>query len=153
MCEAQLESKYRELAQGRTVLESSLHLNLAEHLNSEIGLGTISNIALAKKWLRSSFLFQRIQRNPSHYAIATGENYTTIVDGLVLESIQQLERTQLVQTDSKISGDLSSTQFGEIMSKVNHLFLVGLQNIYPLCSTTSGVRRCFHLGHVLATSS
>ncbi|EGN95664.1 hypothetical protein SERLA73DRAFT_76746 [Serpula lacrymans var. lacrymans S7.3] len=44
LCEAELEHKYRALVQGTTNLESSLHLNLTEHLNSEIGLGTIANI-------------------------------------------------------------------------------------------------------------
>ncbi|KAF7363796.1 ATP-dependent DNA helicase MER3 [Mycena sanguinolenta] len=64
LCESDLEKKYRELVQGKTIVESSLHKNLSEHLNSEIGLGTITNIRSAKEWLRSSFLFQRIQKNP-----------------------------------------------------------------------------------------
>jgi ATP-dependent DNA helicase HFM1/MER3 len=121
MCEAQLESKYRALVQGRTILESSLHLNLAEHLNSEIGLGTITNISLAKAWLHNSFLFQRIKSNPGYYTITTADGQTTTVgDELLLQSLEQLKQTQLVQTvgDSEISGGLRSTEFGEIMSKV-----------------------------------
>ena len=38
MCESELKQKYEALAQGNTLLESSLHLNLSEHINSEIGL-------------------------------------------------------------------------------------------------------------------
>jgi ATP-dependent DNA helicase HFM1/MER3 len=125
MCEAQLESKYRALVQGRTVLESSLHLNLAEHLNSEIGLGTITNVSLAKEWLQNSFLFRRIQRNPAHYAITTARDHaTTVGDELILRSIDQLKQTQLVQSDSKIPDGLCSTQFGEIMSKVSLVSVV-----------------------------
>jgi ATP-dependent DNA helicase HFM1/MER3 len=127
MCETQLESKYRALAQGKTILESSLHLNLAEHLNSEIGLGTITNMSLAKEWLHNSFLFQRIKHNPGYYAITTADGHKTEVGHeLVLQSIEQLKQTQLVQAvdDSQVSGGLCSTEFGEIMSKVSLICLV-----------------------------
>jgi hypothetical protein len=58
MCESELENKYRNLIQGRTVVESSLHQNLSEHLNSEIGLGTISDLTSAKYVI--SFAMSRI---------------------------------------------------------------------------------------------
>ena len=153
MCEAQLESKYRALVQGRTILESSLHLNLAEHLNAEIGLGTITDISLAKEWLHNSFLFQRMKRNPKHYAMATADDHTTttVGDELVLRSIEQLEQTQLVQrvNDSKISGGLCSTQFGEIMSKVSVICPVTIQRLirstvlYPACHGASVLDKNF----------
>lgn len=76
MCESELQEKYRALVQGKTVVESSLHLNLSEHLNSEIGLGTITNVNSAKEWLKSSFLFQRIQKNARHYALGKDEIIT-----------------------------------------------------------------------------
>jgi hypothetical protein len=47
MCETDLVKKYKALTRGDTILESSLHLNLAEHLNSEIALGTISSLCTA----------------------------------------------------------------------------------------------------------
>jgi len=151
MCETQLESKYRALVQGRTILESSLHLNLAEHLNAEIGLGTITNISLAKEWLHNSFLFQRIKRNPGHYAITTADGHaTTVGDELVLRSIEQLEKTQLVQMvdDTKFSGGLRSTQFGEIMSKVSVVCFIIQRFIrstvlYSACHGTSVSDRIF----------
>ena len=146
MCEVQLESKYRALVQGKTILESSLHLNLAEHLNSEIGLGTITNVSLAKEWLHNSFLFQRIKRNPGYYSVKTADGYTkTVGEELVLQSIEQLKQTQLVQMvdDSDISGGLCSTEFGEIMSKVSLIYLVTIQRfirsavLYSACDGAS----------------
>lgn len=118
MCETELESKYRTLVHGKTVLESCLHLNLAEHINSEIGLGTITNLASAKTWLHNSFLYQRMNRNPRHYAIDGSE---TDSDNLVLRSIEQLKETQLVEEveNSTQSKKLCSTEYGEIMSKAN----------------------------------
>ncbi|KAF8965195.1 P-loop containing nucleoside triphosphate hydrolase protein [Flammula alnicola] len=122
MCESELEQKYRALVRGNTVLESSLHLNLAEHLNSEIGLGTINDVESAKTWLRSSFLYQRIQRNPSFYALGAGDNNNEThqgVDYVIMDSIAQLKNTQLIEhvEHGKDRGKLSSTQYGEIMSK------------------------------------
>ncbi|KAK0211119.1 Sec63 Brl domain-containing protein [Desarmillaria ectypa] len=120
LCETGLESKYRELVQGKTILESSLHLNLSEHLNSEIGLGTVTSISSATDWLRNSFLFQRIRKNPRHYALGKGEDQTweERVDDLVMQSITKLKESELI-TCSEDGGDgqLSSTEYGDIMSK------------------------------------
>ena len=101
------------------MLESSLHRNLAEHINSEIGLGTISNLESAKEWLRNSFLFQRIQQNPRHYSIGRegGQTWQARIDDMVTESIKQLQSNQLVETPDKGDDTLRSTEYGEIMSK------------------------------------
>jgi len=110
------------LIQGNTVLESSLHTNISEHLNSEIGLGTITNVASAKQWLRGSFLFQRIRKNPQHYALGKGDSQTweERVDDLVMQSIDKLQETQLIEVGAEGRGTdkLSSTEYGDIMSKV-----------------------------------
>ncbi|KAK0441977.1 Sec63 Brl domain-containing protein [Armillaria borealis] len=120
LCETELESKYRELVQGKTILESSLHVNLSEYLNSEIGLGTVTSISSATDWLRNSFLFQRIRKNPRHYALGKGEDQTweERVDDLVMQSITKLKESELI-TCSEDGGDeqLSSTEYGDIMSK------------------------------------
>ncbi|KAF7295289.1 DEAD/DEAH-box DNA helicase [Mycena indigotica] len=121
MCETELENKYRELAQGKTTVESSLHLNLAEHINSEIGLGTITSMQSAKSWLRSSFLFQRVKKNPAHYSLGKTENqsWEERIDEMVIDSIGKLRSTQLINdVEAGINSDaLASTEFGDIMSK------------------------------------
>lgn len=120
ICESTLENKYRALAQGATVIESSLHQNLAEHLNSEVGLGTIGSVDSAKEWLRNSFLFQRIRKNPNHYALGKEENQTweDRMDDLVLQSFTKLANVNLIEyiDDGK---ELRSTEYGNIMSKVS----------------------------------
>ncbi|KAI0076468.1 P-loop containing nucleoside triphosphate hydrolase protein [Panus rudis PR-1116 ss-1] len=118
LCEKELEAKYNALAQGQTVLESCLHKNLSEHINSEIGLGTITDIQSAKEWLHNSFLFQRIQKNPRNYAIGKEGNQTwqDKIDEMVTESIKTLQTNELVAEEGK-RGALRSTPFGDIMSK------------------------------------
>ncbi|PPQ81219.1 LOW QUALITY PROTEIN: hypothetical protein CVT25_015743 [Psilocybe cyanescens] len=121
LCESELEQKYRTLVQGKTVLESSLHINLAEHINSEIGLGTITDIESAKSWLRGSFLYQRMQKNPNYYSVGPvgQDRQTQGVDDVVMESVALLTKTHLVEHTEYGSdvGKLSLTQYGEIMSK------------------------------------
>ena len=119
MCEQELEAKYKALAQGQTILESSLHLGLPEHLNSEIALGTITDMETAKEWLRRSFLYRRLQKNPAHYDFKKEGNRTwrERMDELVTESITTLTKADLVVLDGEDTA-LSSTEYGDIMSKV-----------------------------------
>jgi ATP-dependent DNA helicase HFM1/MER3 len=121
LCENELEHKYRSLLQGKTILESSLHLNLSEHLNSEIGLGTISHVDSAKQWLHNSFLFRRIQKNPSHYALGKDDTQTweERIDELVMQSVAKLQETQLVKRTTDGDAGLQSTEYGDIMSKAS----------------------------------
>lgn len=57
---------------GKELVESSLHRYLAEHLNAEILLGTITDVAVAMDWIRSTFLYIRGKKNPRHYNIPPG---------------------------------------------------------------------------------
>lgn len=125
MCEAELKAKYEALVQGRTTLESCLHTNLSEHINSEIGLGTIRDIDSAKKWLHNSFLFQRIQQNPKHYAIgkAGDQTWQERIDEMVTESVHKLQESELVVASDTDMSQLTSTDYGDIMSKVGTFIL------------------------------
>lgn len=51
------------------MIESSLHESLIEHLNAEVALGNIKTEDSAMKWLKSTFLYVRIRKNPSYYRI------------------------------------------------------------------------------------
>ncbi len=53
-----------------TFLHRSLHRNLVEHLNAEIVLETISDVSVALEWVRSTFLYIRVMKNPKHYGLA-----------------------------------------------------------------------------------
>ena len=124
LCEQDLERKYRNLAQGKTLLESSLHQNLLEHINSEIGMGAITDIEGAKAWLRHSFLRQRIERNPGHYHIGKSANqsWEQKLDDMVLQSVKKLQKDELIEhKGEEETGELNATKYGDIMSKVSVL--------------------------------
>ncbi|KAH7343302.1 hypothetical protein B0J17DRAFT_764514 [Rhizoctonia solani] len=94
MCDKNTENKYKLLATGGSQLESTLHYNLTEHINSEIGL-----------------------EKSRHYKLNLPETASReeCVDAMVTKSINVLKETQLVK--HKENEDiLALTQFGEIMS-------------------------------------
>lgn len=40
---------------------------MAEHLNAEIALQSITDISIAMEWLEATFLYQRVFKNPNYY--------------------------------------------------------------------------------------
>ncbi|KAG8317778.1 ATP-dependent DNA helicase MER3 [Homalodisca vitripennis] len=64
------KTKYEKMVGGKELVESCLHKYLADHLNAEILLGTISDVAVAMDWIRSTFLYIRASKNPIHYSIS-----------------------------------------------------------------------------------
>jgi ATP-dependent DNA helicase HFM1/MER3 len=117
MCESALESKYLALGQSQTMLESSLHTNLAEHLNSEIGLGTIRSFTTAGEWLRKSFMFRRMAQNPRRY-MPEGQNCQDGLNSMIRQCIGVLQNAELLNYVEGDAIELSSTKFGKIMTKV-----------------------------------
>lgn len=56
---------------GTKAIESHLQKCLAEHLNSEIVLQTITDLSIAVQWIKSTFLYVRVTKNPAHYGFPT----------------------------------------------------------------------------------
>lgn len=48
---------------------TSLHRHLVEHLNAEIVLRTLTDVTVALQWIRSTFLYIRALKNPTHYGL------------------------------------------------------------------------------------
>lgn len=57
----QLVQRYRNLVTGAETLESALREDFAEYLNAEIVLRTIVDVVSAVAWLRSTYLYIRVQ--------------------------------------------------------------------------------------------
>lgn len=107
---------YNKLVSGQEPLESCLHLNLIDHLNAEIGLGTVFNLASATRWLASTFLFVRLGQNPHSYRLkenVTSTNDADILDQICSKDIALLQETDLVTKSEK----LNCTAFGDAMAR------------------------------------
>jgi ATP-dependent DNA helicase HFM1/MER3 len=111
------KERYEKMVSGQEILESTLHLHLIEHLNSEICLGTINDLASAKTWLAGTFLSVRLRRNPDYYQLTGGTTNPSQIDGRLEEicerDIKQLQDAELVTHHNAFK----CTEYGRAMSK------------------------------------
>lgn len=108
--------KYEMMVTGREPLESKLHSNLIDHMNAEIGLGTIRDMVSARKWLKGTFLYVRLQQNPIHYKLEgarTGQAVEELVDDICSRDIDLLRDHNLVTGDDYYQ----CTNFGQAMAR------------------------------------
>ncbi|EDO34884.1 predicted protein, partial [Nematostella vectensis] len=96
------KDKYSSLLHGTQQIESSLHRHLIEHLNAEIVLHTITDVSVALEWLKSTFLFIRIQKNPTYY-------------DMCIQNLNTLERSNLVKMEDGF--DLKPSEPGCLMAR------------------------------------
>ncbi|KAK2737647.1 Sec63 [Myotisia sp. PD_48] len=107
---------YQKLVAGSEQLESCLHLNLIDHLNSEIGLGTVNNLTSAVKWLESTFFFVRLQRNPTYYKLKEGGSRADeqeLLRQICEKNIESLQELSLITSQPP----LRSTDLGDAMAR------------------------------------
>ncbi|TKA69582.1 hypothetical protein B0A49_04499 [Cryomyces minteri] len=108
---------YEKMVSGQEILESRLHLNLIDHLNAEIGLGTITDLYSAKKWLSGTFLYVRLKENPNHYRLDGGTGGRDIderLEHICSKDLSSLEQHHLVTSDNE---QLRCTEFGDAMAR------------------------------------
>ncbi|EQL32969.1 hypothetical protein BDFG_04949 [Blastomyces dermatitidis ATCC 26199] len=107
---------YEKLVAGTEPLESCLHLNLIDHLNAEIGLGTVTGVESAVRWLTGTFFFIRLRKNPAHYKLKEGANRSDeeeMLKEVCEENIKRLQECSLVTPEEP----LRSTEFGDAMAR------------------------------------
>jgi len=73
---------YLNLSTGMDAIESCLATSLIEHLAAEISLGTVTDVASAVAWLRSTFMFVRMCKNPRHYRLPAGATQPQVEEHL-----------------------------------------------------------------------
>ncbi|GAA6006352.1 hypothetical protein JCM11491_004924 [Sporobolomyces phaffii] len=128
------QQKYDDLVHAHKNLESSLHKNLTEHVNSEIILRTITDVASALRWLRSTFLYVRISKNPPFYALSKSDQVSpdARLEEICVEAVAQLVKEGIVAENADHS--LASNDYGDIMAR----FYISHPTFVALKSTTEG---------------
>ncbi|EFX04375.1 dead deah box DNA helicase [Grosmannia clavigera kw1407] len=98
---AETQDKYKEISSGSQAIESTLNLNLIEHLNSETVLGTIS-------------------KNPSHYQIPGFNSRALNPDEqfreICKDAIDQLAQAGLIKYVDDDATTFHATDYGRAMS-------------------------------------
>jgi ATP-dependent DNA helicase HFM1/MER3 len=137
--------RYETMVTGQEVLESKLHHGLIEHLNAEIGLGTIRDLASARNWLSKTFLYVRIKQNPSYYKLEgarSGQHIDEQLDDICLRDLALLQGANLVADGQRFK----CTDFGEAMARYYVNFetmriIVGLQPGAQISEIVSGLHK------------
>ena len=118
--------KYENLVSGNRPLESQLHLQLVEHFNSEIGLGTIFDIGSAKVWLRSTFFYVRCRANPKYYGVSPNDDaIDSMMEEKCLKNIEVLQSHGLIENTE---GKFRTTAYGKAAAR----YYVRLPTVYRI---------------------
>ncbi|XP_076434593.1 putative ATP-dependent DNA helicase HFM1, partial [Babylonia areolata] len=119
MTKAQLKAKYEALVNGKQVIESMLHKNLTEHVNVEVVLNTITDMADAASWLSHTLLHVRATKNPRHYGLPSGLNTKQVeqkLQDMCMMAISKLNSLHLVSVDPD-TAMTSPTERGRLMAR------------------------------------
>lgn len=113
-------SHYLSLLTNQIPIESSFITYLADNLNAEIALGTISTVAEAVEWLSYTYLFVRMKLNFQAYGLVFQDlqndpNLEKRRKDLVDCAAKALDKARMVRYDMR-TGDLSATDMGRIAS-------------------------------------
>ena len=145
-------TKYQKMVSGQELLESTLHRNLIEHLNAEIGLGTVYDIESAKRWLNSTFFRVRLRRNPKHYQLEDGLplDEDELIQELCEKDIGLLEEPGFIDRTDK----LRCTDLGDAMARyyVNYNTMKTFTSIQPRAKMSEIVSLTSNEVRILLTS-
>ncbi|KAL1791202.1 putative ATP-dependent DNA helicase HFM1 isoform X1 [Sigmodon hispidus] len=109
--------KYIQMLACNDTIESSLHRHLIEHLNAEIVLHTITDVNIALDWIRSTLLYIRALKNPSHYGFVSELNKDGIeakLQELCLKNLKDLSSLDLIKMDGDVY--FKPTEAGRLMA-------------------------------------
>lgn len=100
-------------------IESKLMANIADNLNAEISLGTVTNVDEGVQWLGYTYLYVRMRKNPLAYGIIWSELSQDPLLGnkrrqLIVSAAQRLHDLQMIIFDS--SDSFISKDAGRIAS-------------------------------------
>ncbi|XP_068605031.1 probable ATP-dependent DNA helicase HFM1 [Brachionichthys hirsutus] len=154
MTKIQTRDKYIKLMNGMEIIESSLHSHLVEHLNAEIVLQTISDVNMALDWIRSTFLYIRALKNPTHYGFSAKLDRYGIeakLQELCLKNLNSLSSIGLIAMDEDIN--IKPTDAGRLMARYCVAFdtmkqfskVAGTENLSDLVELVSKSREFSHV--------
>ncbi|KAL0477357.1 ATP-dependent DNA helicase Hfm1 [Acrasis kona] len=110
--------KWQDINNKNKPVESHLQHLIIEHLNAEIVLETVQNVRVAIEWLKSTFLYIRMMKNPMHYNLPqsiTREKLEQHLKQMCTQHLEQLSSEELINMDG--NGNLHSTELGRSMAR------------------------------------
>uniref|UniRef100_A0A8C2Z046 Activating signal cointegrator 1 complex subunit 3 n=1 Tax=Cyclopterus lumpus TaxID=8103 RepID=A0A8C2Z046_CYCLU len=113
-------SHYLTLLTQQNPIESQFLDRLADNLNAEIALGTVTNVEEAVKWLSYTYLYVRMRANPlaygiNHKAYQMDPSLLLYRRELVVESGRKLDKAKMIRFEER-TGYYASTDMGRTAS-------------------------------------
>uniref|UniRef100_A0A4W6ERU2 Activating signal cointegrator 1 complex subunit 3 n=1 Tax=Lates calcarifer TaxID=8187 RepID=A0A4W6ERU2_LATCA len=113
-------SHYLTLLTQQNPIESQFLDSLADNLNAEIALGTVTNVEEAVKWLSYTYFYVRMRANPlvygiNHKAYQMDPALELYRRELVVESGRKLDKARMIRFEER-TGYFASTDLGRTAS-------------------------------------
>ncbi|KAM4772205.1 activating signal cointegrator 1 complex subunit 3 [Rhinophrynus dorsalis] len=113
-------SHYLTLLTQQNPIESQFLESLADNLNAEIALGTVTNIEEAVKWLSYTYLYVRMRANPlvygiSHKVFQMDPALEKHREQLIIDVGRKLDKARMIRFEER-TGFFSSTDLGRTAS-------------------------------------
>lgn len=143
---------YLKMLNSQLSVESQLSTNLADHLNAEVALGTVSSVAEGAAWLSYTYLFVRACRSPLTYGISAAQrdqdpDLLLWRHNLIRGVARQLDKARMVRFNPG-TGAIDPTEIGRIASH----FYLGLGTV-DLFDDTGDEDKSDRRLHPLATDA
>ena len=116
MCHGPKKNFYKKFLFEPFPVESSLHLNLPNHLNSNIVSKAIQSNEECIDWLTWTFMYRRLTKNPNYYNLqeVSAEGISAYLSELVEGTIEYLEGIKCVEVEEEMN--LVATNLGIVCS-------------------------------------
>lgn len=103
---------------NKQFVESNLIDGLDNCINAEISAGTITTVTEGVQWLKKSFFYQRVKKNPTIYgvkydALQNDPTAHMILLDKVTDCVKRLNRMQLIRYNTQTEG-VFPTDMGRI---------------------------------------
>ncbi|XP_041463235.1 activating signal cointegrator 1 complex subunit 3-like [Lytechinus variegatus] len=111
---------YLSLITRQNAIESQFISSLADNLNAEIALGTVSNVDEAVRWLSYTYLYVRMHLNPMAYGLMYKDTQSDpglakFRNDLIITAARSLDKAKMIRFVEH-TGDLHSTDLGRVAS-------------------------------------
>ena len=120
LCQNSKKEFYKKFILDSFPIESSLHMNLTNYLNSEIARGIIKNKQTCIDWFTWTYLYVRLIQNPNYYDlhstsdVSLNEYLSEIIDN----SVAELTNANCIAGED----DLIATNYGKIANQYSLSF-------------------------------
>ena len=111
---------YVKMMSNKQTIESNLVKGLDNCINAEVSCGTISTLTDGIHWLKKSYYYQRVTKNPSANGIVPNvikddPSAHFVLLNQVTESVKRLNRMQLIRYNEQ-NESVFATDMGRIAS-------------------------------------